>query len=107
MIKPPRWVRLTTNRQFFPVRCTECYWQGCSSQTFGGGPLADTGDYCDIECPKCCSTELDTDYVWDVFNPLYWILHWLKRPVFLYEQHRFAKAMLRDYEAWQKEKEKQ
>lgn len=38
---------------FFKVKCPECNWQGMSNECEGGGPIADTGDYDNIVCPKC------------------------------------------------------
>lgn len=97
-------LRLTKNpKTRFAVRCTRCYWQGCSSETWGGNPIADTGDYSEIECPKC--TLFDTyephlnDNIPDVFNPVFWVLYWLKRPVILYRQWKYERSVLK----WEKE----
>lgn len=38
---------------YYPVECRACGWQGMSDASAGGEPIADTGDYSDIVCPKC------------------------------------------------------
>ena len=44
--------------RYFPVHCRGCGWIGCSCDTMGAHPIADSGDYTDMECPKCLSTDL-------------------------------------------------
>lgn len=91
--------RLTTDsKKYFAVRCLKCYWQGCSSKTFGGQPIADTGDYSEIECPKCSSIKLNDDAP-DIINPFYSILYLLKKPVIWWEAWRRHK----EFERWEKE----
>lgn len=46
---------------YYPAICGNCGWKGMSSLCGGGGQIADTGDYSDPECPKCCETTID-DY---------------------------------------------
>ena len=43
--------------KWWPARCLECGWEGMSSETEGGHQMADTGDYDDPVCPKCCHSE--------------------------------------------------
>jgi hypothetical protein len=40
-------------RDWFPVMCNCCGWHGLSRDCTGGGPIADTGDFNEITCPKC------------------------------------------------------
>ena len=47
--------------RYYPARCGDCGWVGISSACTGGGPLADTGDYEDIYCPKCDAPNIDED----------------------------------------------
>lgn len=44
--------------RFFPVECYKCKWRGCSCEASGGEQIADTGDYGDLECPKCGGLEV-------------------------------------------------
>ena len=42
---------------WWPARCQECGWEGMSNETEGGRLIADTGDYEDPVCPKCCHSK--------------------------------------------------
>ena len=44
--------------KYYPVICHKCKLFGMSNECEGGGQIADTGDYSDIECPDC-STYVD------------------------------------------------
>ena len=76
-----------------PCKCNKCSWLGSSEEVDGGGQIADTGDYGDIYCPKCGSTDIDetdnniiklsirsllqkvgTDAIRDVIHPNTWII---------------------------------
>lgn len=46
--------------KFFWCECA-CGWEGSSEHAAGGGQIADTGDYGDAECPKCFSTDIESD----------------------------------------------
>lgn len=48
--------------RYYPVKCPDCGWTGSSKDCDGGLPIADTGDFSDIRCPCCESTEIDEDY---------------------------------------------
>jgi hypothetical protein len=43
--------------KWWPARCPECGWEGMSNETEGGHQIADTGDYDDPVCPKCCHSQ--------------------------------------------------
>lgn len=45
--------------RYFPVHCRNCGWIGCSCDTDGAIPIADAGDYTDMECPNCGSTDMN------------------------------------------------
>lgn len=54
-------------RNYFCCSCDKCCFTAMSSVWEGGGQIADTGDYDDMFCPKCYSTdysdiELTEDY---------------------------------------------
>lgn len=43
---------------YYGCKCVKCGWIGSSETAGGGEPLADTGDFDDVYCPKC-GGELD------------------------------------------------
>ena len=45
--------------RYWKARCEECGWSGSSKKLLGGEPLADTGDYNDLFCPRCDSCNVD------------------------------------------------
>lgn len=44
---------------YWAAICRDCGWTGMSNECGGGNPIADTGDFDDITCPKCNSTHID------------------------------------------------
>lgn len=50
------------NRRWYNAECQNCKWHGSSKYLGGGGAIADTGDYSDIYCPYCGSSDID-DYI--------------------------------------------
>jgi hypothetical protein len=45
--------------RYYNVKCKKCGWYGSTEFVGGGGQIADTGDYDDIFCPVCGSTDLE------------------------------------------------
>lgn len=43
---------------FFPCECNLCGWMGSSGDADGGKQIADTGDYDDMRCPICGTTDI-------------------------------------------------
>jgi hypothetical protein len=52
---------LDPHATYWAGQCGKCGWMGTSNNMAGGGPIADTGDYADTACPKCFSTDLDSE----------------------------------------------
>ena len=48
-------------KHYYYCHCRSCGFSGWSKYFNGGKPLADTGDYSDIRCPKCNSSDIDED----------------------------------------------
>lgn len=46
-----------SKRDYFFCECKHCGYMGSSATWDGGGQIADTGDYFDICCPKCESSD--------------------------------------------------
>lgn len=40
-------------RKWWVAECPKCKWIGLSRDCAGGQPIADTGDYGEVLCPKC------------------------------------------------------
>jgi predicted RNA-binding Zn-ribbon protein involved in translation (DUF1610 family) len=49
-----------SDNRYFKCSCPNCGWKGMSNEVEGGTPIADTGDYSELLCPKCW-TEVDAD----------------------------------------------
>ena len=45
--------------EYFLAKCDKCGWYGSSKLTLGGDQIADTGDYDNIYCPICGSSDID------------------------------------------------
>lgn len=41
--------------RFFPMMCRKCGWIGSSEHAEGGIPIADTGEFSELLCPKCAN----------------------------------------------------
>lgn len=39
--------------KWWAAYCPKCQWSGLSRDCEGGHPIADTGDYDEVLCPKC------------------------------------------------------
>lgn len=44
-------------QRWWPAKCPKCGWRGLSCDCSGGGQIADTGDYGDVECPQCVAEQ--------------------------------------------------
>lgn len=55
--------------EFYPVRCPKCLWEGMSNESSGGEPIADTGDYGDICCPRCVKEREEFSPLEDIPEP--------------------------------------
>lgn len=55
--------------RYYTARCCSCGWTGSSSLLLGGRPLADTGDFADLICPRC---EVHEDF--EDVNELDWVI---------------------------------
>jgi hypothetical protein len=42
-----------SEKQWYDADCGHCGWKGSSQYLWGGGALADTGDFGDCYCPVC------------------------------------------------------
>lgn len=40
-------------KEYWPAKCDRCGWRRLSRDCVGGEPIADSGDYSDVECPEC------------------------------------------------------
>lgn len=40
-------------QSYYHASCDKCGWHGSSRLLWGGGPIADTGDYDSCYCPVC------------------------------------------------------
>lgn len=96
--------RLTKSDTRFAIRCRKCLWQGCSSQVHGGYPIADTGDYSELQCPICDSIHLN-DEVKDSLNIWLWLVHWAYRPivrirqtVYVWQLNRYLARLDKEFE---------
>lgn len=48
-------------KKHYWCKCEKCGWEDASENAIGGGQIADTGDYDEVYCPICGSTDLDGD----------------------------------------------
>lgn len=55
--------------KFYPVRCAKCLWEGMSDEAKGGEPIADSGDYGDICCPRCFKEREEFSSLEDIPEP--------------------------------------
>ena len=44
---------------YYTAECSKCGWWGSSKLLYGGGAIADTGDYFDGTCPVCGNDDID------------------------------------------------
>jgi len=47
---------------YWAAQCLDCHWTGSSKDCDGGLPIADTGDYSELRCPRCESDEIEEAY---------------------------------------------
>lgn len=47
---------------YWVAQCLDCHWTGSSKDCDGGLPIADTGDYSELRCPRCESNEIEEAY---------------------------------------------
>ncbi len=45
-------------KKWWPAVCPGCGWKGLSRDCYGGGQIADTGDYDDLSCPECVESAI-------------------------------------------------
>lgn len=87
-----KFLRLTKDPiKWYAIRCKKCYWQGCSSGAAGGKPIADTGDYSEVICPKCYGSV--NDDVRDRFNLLFYLLYLINIPINKYRFWKFERFL--------------
>jgi hypothetical protein len=48
-------------KKYYFCECKLCGWRGSSQFAVGGHSIADTGDYDDIRCPICGSSNIDDE----------------------------------------------
>ena len=44
--------------RYWDCRCGNCGWAGSTEHVAGGISIADTGDYSELRCPICNSTDI-------------------------------------------------
>lgn len=52
------WQNPGSNSKYYYAICGKCGWEGSSEYLWGGHAIADTGDYGDVYCPVCNSTDI-------------------------------------------------